>query len=229
MKSPSKNCVIFTTKLDDPLREFIRLRDNCYVVKESLDGFEDKEKCVRIAAKKKCDFFVTYSDKFISFGRLVGLNLLDLYKFKIESKESTISITKKNNSLPPELNSRFLVATFNTSEKMNNLFIHLLGSKIDKIDLSAIEYAFILDRKDEIYSFRYVRVDDDKFTEIGPSFKMSLVNDYFDDEVAELTRVVVKKEQKNVSKTVTKDTVGRVYIEKQDLKDVKVRKSVKNK
>lgn len=255
-KSATNYDTLFLSKKQSPAqKELMNILGlnlgTCINLKEDIDCRTQSEKALRIAVNKRVDFFVsmftesgknnnkTKSDKatltegdFMSVGRVFNNQILNLITLRILEQKSFKDFP---NTLPPESFVRFSVMTFGLSNELENLFVHILGKKILKLDLDAVNYTWIIsqdDKKDDTTStgdklrMFFARISNNSYEEIGPSFSFEITDKYFNEELGKSGQYKVKK-QRNVTKNVTKDTVGRIYIDKQDLKDVKVRKSVR--
>lgn len=221
----SSDHVVFTKSKGSIVKDIMNICTfsdyNC--IKENIDGIFDKEKCMRIASTKNHKFFVAHNKTeegdFVSFGRVLDNSI---FKFKIVNYSG-----KKEGEVPMECFSRYIFITFGIeNDKLKNTMQEVLSNKIQQMDLSAIEYAVVFYKKEgKNYVLSVVRIDKKgKYTAIGPEYELELVGEITSDNNS--NDAIQTKKQKNVTKTVTKDVVGRIYVEKQDLRDVKVRSNV---
>ncbi|OQS55197.1 hypothetical protein EHP00_1438 [Ecytonucleospora hepatopenaei] len=296
-KSDLKDCVLFmkNTKNKSLVRDLLKIaaKDNYFLVPEEVDGIQNKEKCCRIAASKKCKFFVSFKNEMVnktksdkiqkkntaenntesnsknitednnnidisdkqhglfSLGRIVGNTPSDIFTFKL------LSYTDKfDNVLPFEPFSKFLFLSCGIKNKnLVNTMQELFSSKIQQVDVDAIEYVVLfyynemcnnyiltvlriknkhslsfanknLEKTENTKEKKTSKMLGEGFDEIGPRYELFLINEYKGNSTEENQKKKAKK-NKNISKTVTKDTVGRLYVKKQDLRDVKVRSNIK--
>lgn len=210
------------------LKEFLAIRGDVAGFKTKLDS----DSCLntngifKLMKKKNCALFLSYDGKnSISLGRSYNGQPLEVIKFKIRNMLSSSDFK----TLPPELNVKYFCIFLNIkNKKIENLFVDLLNQPSSKINISAVKYAWVISQADTIITIKFVRVlDDISIEEIGPFFEIETEKEFFcSDELREQAfSVKIPKKQKNVSKNIFKDKIGKIYIEKQDLKDINTRKS----
>ncbi|KAL6121386.1 hypothetical protein NUSPORA_01696 [Nucleospora cyclopteri] len=230
IKNPNlrKNLLLINKNINTVQKEFATIRGDFEFIKEEFDCYEENEKAVRLCNKKKCQFFLNIFDNFFNMGRIQENEVLNLYKFKIINKKS---YKEYENILPPELFSKYAILISNFSNKnMENFFIDFFGQPCNKIDISALHYAWNVhyNGKEDFYTLSYIRIlNNGDFTEIGPSFDLKLEKEYFNEELFEKSLEKQPKKQRNVEKTVLKDRIGKVFVDKQDFKAIKIKKSLK--
>ncbi|ORD95077.1 hypothetical protein ECANGB1_2780 [Enterospora canceri] len=234
MKSSHQERLIISKEPSShPVNELIRIGEECLRIKEDFDTFSNSERAVRMAFKKKCTKIIGFDSERLVLSTLCGNQLLSSYKFRITSSVSYKEINLEENRelnenetgriLPPEKYARYAVLTLGLNQTDAKFMYHFWNSKIAKIDLDAIEYALVVEAVEDSFVLKYVRIASGRVEVCGPVIRMELVEKYHNDELYS-SCLVKKKTTKNVTKNATKDVVGKIYLNKQDLKDIKLRK-----
>lgn len=209
-------------------KELANLKQNIVHLKHDVDGFKDSTKILRLAEDNNCNTFIAFhtnnetqtSNEYITLGRTFNKQILNIMQFKIiDKKDSTCFST----TLPLELFSKFIVITFNCSSIEENFFTNLFGIQTQKIDLHALKYALVIIKTNQTYEIKYVRILLHGYEELGPNYKLLLQNEYFNEELFSQTIPKKRAKQKNIIKTPTKDIIGKLYVSKQNLNEIKTK------
>lgn len=150
-----------------------------------------------------------------------------MVSFKILESKSTKDFT---NTIAPELYAKYVTVLVDiVDKKIQNLFIDIFGQHTQKIDVSSIRYSLIIHQSGSKYTFKFARVlTNGDIVDIGPLLQLEFINQYHNEELFAEALLKIKSKDKNISKNDLKDTVGKVHTEKQDLKSIKLKKSIKN-
>lgn len=210
---------------ESSLKELVNIRGDSKIVSEKIDAFSDYEKVCQLMAKKKCALCVSGFKDSLVIARTFNNQLLECIKFKVLKALSSADFE----SIPAEMYVKYIVLIQNvTNKKIENLFIDFFNQKTTKINLDALKYAWILNESKGLFTLKFVRILNDKsIQDIGPYFEMQIEKEFYcgDELYEEAFEVSKPKVQKNVSTNATKDKIGKLYIDKQDLKDVNLKKS----
>lgn len=229
-KSSRKNLLCLAKTVPKALKELLVIRDNATVLDEQIDGFADYENACKFMKKKKCGLLATNTKNQLVFMRTCNYQPLEILKFRIIKSLSSADFK----TLAAEFYSKyFVICQGVTNKRIENLFVDLLCQKAMKVNIDAIRYAWILsegvsDGNDIIYTLKYVRVLTDLSVEdIGPYFELILENEFYcgDELYGKAFAAKQPKKQKNITSNVFKDTVGRLYVDRQDLNNIRLKKS----
>lgn len=208
-------------------REIATIRGDTRKIKKDIDTYKNSELTERLLAKTSTKLFMSISkNQELTLGRSFNNEIIDLLNFKILDYKLT-----KDFDVPGfELHAKYFILLNNIGDKRKeNLFIDLLNMRSSKICLEGINYTWIISRSDDTYTMKYCRVfSDSSIQDIGPCLVMSLLNSYHcGDEKYKLAigENRNKKKSKNTFKNAFNDKIGVLHIDKQDLKEVKTRKS----
>lgn len=207
------------------LKELFSIRGDYKTIPEKLDAFTDYEKACKLMAKKSCVLSASGFKDTLTFARCFDNQLLECIKFKVLKTLSSADF----DSIPAELYVKYMVLTQNVSNKrIENLFIDFFSQKTVKVNIEAIKYAWVISETKGIFTIKFVRIlNDMTVQDIGPYFELKVEKEFFcGDELYEKAFEVHKPHvQKNVSTNATKDKIGKLYIDKQDLKEINLKKS----
>ncbi|XP_029163584.1 ribosome production factor 2 homolog [Nylanderia fulva] len=206
----------------ETLRDISSLRGDCTVKldKEKKNYFD--------TPPKTSELFISVNDrkngdKILTMGRSFDGEYLELMEFTIlESKPI------KESKMKPEIGAKyFLVFQGVDDPRIQNFFIDFLNCGGKEVSLDCVLYSFIISRiGDTLYTVKYVKILDSGLEEVGPSFLLESKRMYFCDEET-FKRACYQerpKKARNVKKNEFNDRIGRVHIEKQDLRDIRIRK-----
>lgn len=226
-KTPFK-CLILSKKLTRIQKELSNLKQNTIYLKYDIDGFKDSTKILRLAEDNNCNTFIAFhannetqaNNEYITMGRIFNKQILNIMQFKIIDKKDSTCFSA---TLPSELFSKFIIITFNCSSIEENFFTNLFGIQIQKIDLYALKYVLVIIKTEQTYEIKYVRILSYGYEELGPNYKLLLQNEYFNEELFSQTIPKRHVKQKNIIKTPMKDIIGKLYISKQNLNEIKTK------
>ncbi len=219
-----KRLLHICNKSSAPMREFKLIRGNVSEVKEELDAYSENDRVVQLMKKKKCELFIGENSGMIVLGRTFNNEILDMYKFKIcESRGSSSFV-----GLPPEFASKYFVIVLNCEDKrLENLVVDILHQKSHDMNIECTRYAWIFCSFEGKYILKYVRVSDTCSVEdIGPFFVLEEIVKYNcgDEMWREATKCEKKRKIKNVEKNECKEIIGKMHIDRQDLRDIRLKK-----
>lgn len=221
-----KNVLCLTKSIPKALKELLTIRGDFTTLDESIDAFSDYEKALKLMKKKKSVISVTHNKNTLVFIRSFDYQPLEILKFTILNALSSTDF----NSIPAEFFSKYFIISQNIENKrIENFFIDFFSQRTVKIDIESVKYAWIISSSSKVeYNLKYVRVlNDFSVEDIGPSFDLKLEKEFYcGDEIYSKAFSQDKPvKQKNVSKNVFKDTVGKLHIDRQDLNDINLKKS----
>jgi ribosome production factor 2 len=219
---------IISTKVGEEIqREIASIRGDTRKIKKDFDSYKQAELTEKLLAKNNTKFFMNINkNNELIFGRSHDNEIIDMINFKILDHKLT-----KDFDVPGfELHSKYFILLHNIGDKRKeNLFIDILNQRSSKICLEGINYTWIISRKNEEYTMKYCRVfKDNSIEDVGPYLRMTLQNAYHCSEERykeSISENVNKKKNRNTFKNAFNDKIGILHIDKQDLKDVKTRKS----
>lgn len=223
-----KNVLCLAKSTSKAVKELLTLRNDFHTLEEDIDAFSSYENACKLMKKKQCALLINPKKDHLEILRAYDHQPLEILRFKIVNERSSADF---KDTVPPELFVKYFIVCIGIqSKRIENVFIDLLSQKSTKIDIESIKYSWIIsqDEKTNIYTVKFVRVlNNNTIEDIGPYFELELVKEFYcGDEIYEKAFSVEKpKKRKNVSKNIFKDTVGKLHIEKQDLKEINLKKS----
>lgn len=165
----------------------------------------------------------------MTIGRTANNEFLEIIKFKIIKEVSSFEFAKENNTIPSELFVKYLLVFQNIQNKrIESLFFDLFNQKSSRINLNAIKYCWVISESNGVITLKFNRIlADFNMEEIGPHFELQIAKEFYcgNDIYEKAVETKKIKKQKNVEKNEFKDTVGRVYVDKQDLNNIMLKKS----
>lgn len=227
-------CINNNSNGEKKLKELLKIRGDVTPVKTTINLGFDTDLTIRIMKKKKCGLFINVSkEDILSIGRTFNDELIDFVGFKITSYKSASAFDVSGF----ELMVKYFVLVQNlNNSRLENLMVDLLCTKGTKITPDGIRYAWIFAKLEgKSYVLKFVRVLKDlSVEECGPLFELELTSEYHcNNDIFEKALNVPKpsKKNKNIERNAFKDQIGTIHINKQDLRDVKIRRtrSYKNK
>jgi len=220
-----KNVLYLAKQSSKPVKELLTIRGDFVALEESN---LDYEKTCKLMKKKKCALSLELNGDKLAITRIFDAEPLERTEFRIQKAQSSSDFA----TVPAELFSRYYVVCQNIENKrMENLFVDLFSQCSSKVNLDAVKYAWIINESQadgRVITVKYVRVMNDFSVEdIGPYFELVPTSEFFSgDELYEKAFSQPKaKKQKNVSKNVFKDKIGKLHIERQDLTEINHKKS----
>lgn len=207
------------------LKELFNIRGDFKTVPEKIDAFADYEKACKLMAKKRCVLSASGFKDSLTFARCFDNQLLECIKFKVIKALSSADF----DTIPAELYVKYMVLVQNVSnKKLENLFIDFFNQKTVKVNADAIKYAWVINETSGVFTIKFVRIlNDSSVQDIGPYFELQIEKEFFcgDELYEEAFEVKKPTVQKNVTTNVTKDKIGKLYVDKQDLKDINLKRS----
>lgn len=226
MSPPSRKTLLsISREPHKTVRELLTIRGDCCSLKEDFDAFSSPERALKLMRKKNAALLISSTPSSITVGRMFDAELLELIRFKTLSALSTSDFP----TLSPELYVKYFLVLQNIeSKRIENLLIDLLYQPTSKVNIDAVKYAWIASQAGNAITLKFVRVlNDSSVEDIGPLFELEVEREFYcgDDLYGKAFASAKPKTRKNVSSNVFKDKVGRVYIDRQDLKDINLKKS----
>ncbi|KAM0681019.1 rRNA-binding ribosome biosynthesis protein rpf2 [Glugoides intestinalis] len=221
-----KNLLCLTKSITKPLNELLHLRGDFFTLEESIDALSSYEKACKLMKKKKCALLLTAVNDSLCIARTYDYQPLEILKFKALKSLSSSDF----DTVPAELFAKYAVVCIGLKNKrIENLFVDLFCQKSVKIDIDSVKYSWVIsqDEKTAIYTIKFVRIlKNSSIEDIGPCFELQLEKEFYcgDDLYEKAFAVAKPKKQKNVTKTAFKETIGKLHIEKQDLKEINLKK-----
>lgn len=208
------------------LKELLQIRGDFVSLNDDFDTYADHNKTAKIMKKKNAAFFITsVGNTHINMGRVYDGEFLELIKFKIHK----ILSSEDFKSIPAEMFVKYFILLQNIdSPRLENMFMDLFNQKSIEANLNGIKYAWIISRIDKIYTLKFVRVlNDCSVEDIGPYFELEIENEFFstDELYNKAFTIEEPKKTKNVEKNVFKDVIGTLHVDKQDLRDIQLKKN----
>lgn len=222
-----KTLLCIAKKTPKSVQEFLNIRGDSVTVKEDFDCYKDSDKSLKIMKKKKSALFIhpSNSNQNIILGRSFDNQFLDLINFKLIKSLSSADFP----TVAAEVSVKYFLLFQNIkNERLQNFFTDLLCQKSYEINLSGVKYAWIINQNNNIITLKFVRVMKDYSVEdIGPYFELEIESEFYCGEDLWKLALDVKKGKKvkNVEKNVFKDKIGKIHIDRQDLHDIKLKKS----
>lgn len=228
-RKEQKQLLVVGKKCHKAIKELAKIRNETRMAEESLDIFKETDKAIKLMKKLKSSLVMAQLKSHILLGRSFNGEFIDLIKFKIVKILSTADLTM----VPPHLNMKCAVLILNVNNfRLENLIIDIFAQNTNAVALDALKYAWIFVFDGSKYLLKYVRICKDSSVEdVGPYFELEIESEYHCDEDLweKALDLYSKKKTKNVSKTALNETVGKVYVDKQDLKEINLRKNKANK
>eukprot|EP00866_Antonospora_locustae_P000239 jgi/Antlo1/239/1910 len=208
-------------------RELSDMIKNMRRVKQKVESSMEKDLLEKLAIKLKCSLFFSVQTKkkdlsYISIGRLYDNEIIDYVRFKLIDFKP-VSFFKKS----PEKSCKYFLVMKSLSSRMSNLLLDMFSTKMSDICIDHLRYALVLSGKDTCFSLRYTRVSADGLEDVGPRLEMEKMDEYFCDEDMFRKSLGVQecKKQKNVRQDESMRKVGRLHIQRQDLREINLKKS----
>ncbi|KAI5149703.1 ribosome production factor 2 [Enteropsectra breve] len=221
-----KQMLCITKKAPRAIKELMQIRGDASFMKETVDCYSDNQQALKHMKKMDSSLLISHTgEEQLVLGRTFNNEFMELIKFKI----NVIKSSQDFSTLPPEPYVKYFILVQNIKNKfLENLFIDIFAQKSHEIDIGAIRYAWIINQNEKIFTMKYVRVMNDlSIEDIGPYFEMEIEKEFYCGDVirTEATDLPSVRKIKNVEKNEFKDTIGKIHIDKQDLKDINLRKN----
>lgn len=207
-------------------RELSEMLKNVRRVKQKIELCSEKDLLEKLAIKLKCSlFFSIQTNKkdmnYVSIGRLYDNEIIEYVRFRLQDFKP-VSFFKKS----PEKSCKYFLVMKGLSTRLSNLLLDMFSTKMSDICIDHVRYALVLCDGD-VFSLRYTKISADGMEDVGPYFEMEKIDEYFCDE-SEFKKslgVLHDKKQKNVEQDESMRKVGRLYIQKQNLREINMKKS----
>lgn len=166
--------------------------------------------------KSNASIFIAYNKDILTIGRTHNDEFIDVLEFTVQNYTNLIDY---------ELNARyFLVFIGENDKRVENLFIDIFGYKGKEIAISEVKNMLVIQKNDEKYNFVLKNAEKVLFEfNITLNKKWHCEEDVFENACC----VVKKKKQKNIDKNDMGDVIGKLHMEKQDLKELQLKKARK--
>lgn len=228
INDPKKRKTLLSIGKEPPraVRELLTIRGDSRNIKEDFDAFSSSDKALKLMKKKGAALFISsMPDSSVTVGRMFDGELLELVKFRVRSALSSQDFP----TLPPELYVKYFLVVQNIENKrVENMLVDLLHQPSSKVNIDAMKYAWIVNQTGKIITIKFARVlNDSSVEDIGPLLELETEKEFYcgDDLHTRAFSCARPKARKNVSSNVFKDKVGRIFVDKQDLKDINLKKS----
>lgn len=193
---------------------FSKLFISSSILYKNINCLDNHDTLVSVMKKRNCRLFVNYYRKeeidFISFGRLID-DKLEYIKYKILDNHPFTSTG-------PLINSKNILYFKNVPITVHSLFTDLFYQPSQCIHLDSIQNVVIFERNDHIYNFHVKSVHD--LSVIGPFLKLEILEESLINH-----NIRPKKKEKNV-KVDNQRKTGKIYLNKQDLKGLRLKKGI---
>lgn len=215
-----KLLICYDSKATKDIAKSLQLiRPNTVLIEESK---QTKEEESLLAHKMKCPLFICLKSKKkslevkISFGRNYGESILEYIQFIIES--FTIS------DLP--LNFGYVKVMCGLNPREENLFGDIFNTFVGSICIDNIDHCLALEdgqQDSENFVFKLYNFKKEEDLVI---FNLKRTEQFYcdEDEFIEACGAIQKK-RKNIKENEMLDKIGRIHLEKQDLKEIRLKKS----
>lgn len=207
------------------LREIATIRGDTVHVSEKVDPFGSTEVTERLMRRKRAGLFMSITeDRHLVVGRTFNNEIIDMADFRIDSHRSIGEFPCAG----PELYAKYFVVLQNIDDgRLGNLVVDLFNMRSTRVCLESIRYSWVFSRTDKGYVLKYVRVLQDLSVEdCGPSFEMELIRSYHcGDELYKRAIDEPSRPKKKTRRNEFRDKIGTIHIDRQDLKDIRLRRS----
>lgn len=206
-------------------REIATIRGDAVQISEKIHPFESTELAEKLMRRKKCALFMNVTkEKHLVVGRTFNDEIIDMAEFRI----TACRLVGDFDCAGPELHAKYFVLLQNIgNERLENLVADLLNMRSMQVCLDNIRHAWVFAGMETGYTLKYVRVlKDFSIEDCGPCLEMELFRSYHcGDELYKTALDAPGKPKKNVQRNEFNDRVGRIHIDRQDLKDIRLRRT----
>ena len=235
-KNPAarKHLLILGTHVPKAVTELAALRGDCTILDaQPVDAYSDPEGALRLMSKTRSSLVIPATPTRLTLGRSYDGQFLDLLSFSLLASLPSSSFP----TVSPEPSVKYFVLLLGLSDsRLQNLLLDLFRQRTHSVSLAGIRYAWVISQSAPgQLSIKYTRVlTDSTLEDIGPAIELKKEASYACEE--ETWRQYIEPEkskkhkekktaEKNVERNALREKVGRVYVDKQDLRDVSVRRS----
>ncbi|ADM11411.1 uncharacterized protein Eint_041220 [Encephalitozoon intestinalis ATCC 50506] len=217
--------VICSSEGEKIQREIGAIRGDTIHIQEKISAFDCVEQVEKLMKKKKSGIFISVTkENLLVIGRTFNDEIIDMVEFKINKYQPVSDFE----CVSPELHMKYFVVLENINNpRLESLVIDLFNMRSSKVCLEGIRYSWVFARTESGYVLKYVRVLKDLSVEdCGPLFEMELARSYHcSDELYKKALDEPSKPRRNTTKNLFNDRIGTIYIDKQDLRDIKLKKT----
>ncbi|XP_067950842.1 ribosome production factor 2 homolog [Watersipora subatra] len=215
--------------------------------KNDARPFEDETHLEKMSKKLDASLFLYGSHtkkrpNNLVIGRMFNHQVLDMFELGADNYQSLASFANSKTSMGSKPCLIFNGADWDSTaeyQRLKNLFVDFFrGPAIEKIRLMGLEQALTFTLSEgKIYARNYkillkksgLRTPRVELEEIGPSFdfvirRHKLASDHMYKDALKIPRTIKPKKKKNISHDVFGSKLGRVHMQKQDVKKMQIRK-----
>ncbi|KAF7683111.1 Ribosome production factor 2 like protein [Astathelohania contejeani] len=206
------------------LSPIITIRGDATKKQFKNNPFDSLEEIEKILPTRGCSLVVSAyhssSKPYLMMARSFNNEIIDSIEFEILNFSGFASIG-------PELCVKYFICLQNlTNKRLCNLLVDFFNMRAVEVNLDAIKYCWSVCEIENCIFMKYVRINKGKVEECGPSYRLKVSRIYSCSEelYEKACGPILKKKEKNVSKNVFNDRIGTVHMERQDLRDLRLRK-----
>lgn len=191
----------------------------CSTLYRDIYVLDSVETLISAMKKRKCNIFINESGNKLAIGRIYDDEVLDIVEYEILEKKGFVSGGAA-------LGSKYLMLFLGLSDRERNLWTDILYQRSSQINLEAIKYVFVLTRQEN--EFIISLCTKDKLELIGPFYKLKVVREKYCDSALFKTSLGIQKpkQMKNIAVNEQKTKLGKIYVNKQDFKDLRLKKGI---
>ncbi|TBU09722.1 hypothetical protein CWI39_0046p0010 [Hamiltosporidium magnivora] len=222
-----------TNSSDSFLKELVHLRSNTKTISISKKELHDHLEIQKIISKNKSSLFITgykskNNEEILKIGRLYNNEIIESLDCKILSNKKMKDINY-HGPIPGVIYGIFFLGI--NDERLENLFSDIFCQKVKKINREYFNYNLIISKiENNKYVLKLVNINKNlDVIDVGPILEFEIINSFMcdDDVFSGFCDLFSRKKTKNIHKDSNKDKIGTLHIQKQDLKNLKIRKNYK--
>lgn len=226
-----KQILCLSQKLTAPLRELLAIRGDTTTRRDAAAPFDRPDLALKIMKKNAAALLIVPTAETLTIGRAFNNEFIDLIRFKILEAKGTAEFP----AVPAQSNVRYATLIQGVADpRLANLVVDTLSQQSNAVCLAGLRYAWVFAEEPSRFVLKYVRIRPDASIEtVGPFFSLALDKAYHCGEElwaqALAPPAAPLKRRKNISKSALKETIGKIHIDKQDLRDIRLRKTGRHK
>lgn len=180
---------------------------------------ESMETLAGVMKKRSCNIFINECNNKLAFGRFCDDELLDMIEYEILQKNGFVGCGT-------EIGAKCLTLMYGLSERERNMWTDLLYQKSSHVNLDSLKYVFILSRNNDVFDVGLY--EKNTLRPIGPFYKLKIVCEQYCDKLIFNESLGRPKsiKTKNVVVTEQQTKLGRVYVNKQNFSDLRLKKGI---
>lgn len=197
-----------------------------FVICEDIPLAKNRESLERLCVKFRCSLFFSIQKGkkdglHLSMGRLYNNEVIDYVRFEILEFKSIKSLNKS-----PICIYNYFTIIKGVKPRLFNLFVEFFPKKVSEVCLDnpiyVLEVSF-----DDVFYVKYCCFENNNLEIIGPYLEMKSADAYFcsKDEFKSACGIEESNKKKNIKKNANMDVVGRLYVPKQNLDEINLKKS----